>query len=159
LVVTNIAGDAIAGVPIDVTIEGVLGSELDRDDAQIVDTQQCKLRSQREPVLCGFTRKKDQYAYRAIARIADERGRENAAQLYVPGGSPDDKDLAVVPDRKSYHPGDVAKLEVRSKVVPAVAVVTFARQGIITQKRVELTSPTAIVELPIDKAYLQNVHV
>jgi uncharacterized protein YfaS (alpha-2-macroglobulin family) len=159
LVATDIDGNAVAGVPIDVAIEGVLGSELYRDDAQVIDTQGCKATSALAPVTCRFTRKDHQTAYTAVARVADARGRVNAAQFYIPWWTYADRDFAVVPDKQSYKPGDVAKLEVRSKAVPSVAVVSFARNGIIVQKRVDLTKPSTTVELPIEKAYLQNVHV
>jgi len=67
--------------------------------------------------------------------------------------------LWIVPDKAVYRPGDVAKLEIRSTVVPATAVVSFARQGMIAQQRVELTMPSTFVELPIEPAYIQNVFV
>jgi hypothetical protein len=58
-----------------VTVEAVLGSERWRDDAEIVDTQHCKLTSAAKPVSCNFKRKDWQYAYTATAVIADPRGR------------------------------------------------------------------------------------
>ncbi|HEY5926433.1 MAG TPA: alpha-2-macroglobulin family protein [Kofleriaceae bacterium] len=159
LVATDIDGNAVANVPIEVTIEGVLGSELFRDDAQVIDTQTCKTTSATTPVTCRFTRKDDQTAYTAVARVADARGRINAAQFNIPWWTYSDRDFAVVPDKQTYKPGDIAKLDVRSKELPSVAVVSFARNGIIVQKRVELKKPSTIVELPIEKAYIENVHV
>ncbi len=159
VVVTDIDGNVVAGVPIDVTIEGVLGSEMFRDDADVIDTQHCKLTSTAAPVTCDFTRKDLQTAYTATARIADSRGRPNTAQFHVPWWTVADRDFAIVPDKKSYKPGDVAKLEIRSATVPATAVVSFARQGVIAQKRIELTDQTATVELPIAEAFVQNVVV
>jgi len=159
LVVTDIDGNAVGGVPIDVEIEGVLGSESGRDDAEVIDTQHCTATSARDPAHCKYKRKDLKTAYRAIARIKDARGRPNAASYYIPWTAYEDSELSVTPDRKQYKPGDVAKLEVRSTAVPAVVVVSFARQGVILQKRIEMTQPKASVELPIEKAYLQNVHV
>ncbi len=159
LVATDIDGNALAGVPIEVTIEGVLGSERFRDDAKIVDTQQCKTTSATTPATCRFTRKDLQTAYVAVARVADSRGRVNVAQYDIPWWTWADEDFAVVPDKKMYRPGEVAKLDVRSKQLPAVAVVSFSRNGIVAQKRIELTKPSTVVELPIDKAYVPNVFV
>ncbi|NVB84682.1 MAG: hypothetical protein HOV81_40285 [Kofleriaceae bacterium] len=158
-VVTDIDGNVVAGVPVDVSIEGVLGSEMYRDDAEVIDTQSCKLTSAATPVTCNFTRKDLQTAYSATARIADPRGRTNTAQYWIPWWTYADRDFAVVPDKKSYKPGDVAKLEIRSEIVPATAVVSFARQGVIAQKRIQLTGKTTKVELPITEAYIQNVNV
>jgi uncharacterized protein YfaS (alpha-2-macroglobulin family) len=159
LVVTDIDGNLVAGVPIDVAIEGVLGSERNRDDAVIRDTHQCKVTSATTPVTCAFTRIDDQTAYTATARIADARGRTNAAQLDMPWWTFADRDLSVSPDKPSYRPGDVAKLTIASKKLPATAVVSFARNGVITQQRVELSAEPSVVELPIEASYMENVHV
>ncbi|HEU0035528.1 MAG TPA: alpha-2-macroglobulin family protein [Kofleriaceae bacterium] len=161
LVVTDLDGNPVAGVPIEVTLEGVLYSERWRDDAEIADTQHCKLTSAVTPVRCAFSRKDHKYTYRVLATVHDARGRENATQYDVPWYTmrDDKRDLEIVPDKSSYRPGEVAKLDVRSAVLPATAVVTFARQGVIEQRRLELTKPSTTVELPIAVQYIQNVHV
>jgi alpha-2-macroglobulin len=159
LIATDIDGNAVAGVPIEITIEGVLGSERYRDDAHVIDTQHCKTTSTTTPVTCTFTRRDVKTTYIAVARVADSRGRMNAAQYYIPWWTSADAEFAVFADKQTYKPGDVAKLDVRSKQLPSVAIVSFARNGIIVQKRVELTKPSTTVELPIDKAYVPNVHV
>ncbi len=160
-VVTDIDGNATAGVPIEVVVEGVLGSERYRDDAKVLDTHVCKLASAATPVSCAFKRVDDKTAYSAIARIADARGRKNAAQLWLPWYAPREgvADLSIVPDKTSYRAGEIARLDIRSAVLPATAVVTFARQGIIAQKRLELTKPSTIVEVPIEPTFVQNVFV
>jgi len=159
-VVTDIDGNPVRGVAIKLEIEGVLGSEQDRSDAKIVDTQTCDLVSGEAPATCPWKRRDLDTSYVATARIADSRGRTNSAQYDIPWyGRDDERDLSIVPDRAIYGLGDVANIEIRSKVVPATAVVTYARQGIVKQKRVELTAPSTSVELPIEPAFLQNVHV
>ncbi len=158
-IATDLDGNAVRGVPIEIEIEAVLGSERDRDDARVTGTQRCALTSEAAPVACPF-RRTDEHAYTAIARIADPRGRANAAYFPIPWYARDDRrSLAVIPDRAEYRPGDVAKLEIRSDVVPATAIVSFARQGVIAQRRIELAQPSTIVELPIEPSHLRNVHV
>ncbi|MDQ3367338.1 MAG: hypothetical protein M3680_18090, partial [Myxococcota bacterium] len=160
VIVTDIDGAPLAGVPIVVELAGVLGSERYRDDAEVVDTQRCQLVSQATPVICGWQRKDAKTAYTATARIEDARGRRNRTQYAVPWYAHDDRqDLSIVPDRTSYQPGDVAKLEVRSRTLPGTAIVSFARQGVVAQRRVELTQASTTVELPIEPGHLQNVHV
>ena len=160
-VVTDVDGNSLAGVPIQIAIEGVLGSERDRDDAKIIDTQACRLASARQPVPCSFKRRDRKTAYTATASVADARGRPNAAQLDIPGyAAPETpQHLAVVPDKPLYRVGDVAKLDILSTVLPATAVVTFARNGVVAQKRIGLTRPSTVVELPIEPGFVENVWV
>ena len=160
LIVTDLDGAPVKGVPIKVEIEGVLGSEMERDDAKVIETQSCDLVSAATPITCGFTRKDLMTAYTAVARIADTRGRVNVAQYDIPWWSSSDRrDLSIVPDRAHYKPGDKAKLEIKSKVLPATALVSFARGGLISQQRIELTKESTFVELPIEPSFIQNVHV
>src|SRR5262249_8629986 len=100
-------------------------------------------------------------AYTATASIADPRGRPNAAQLEIPWFAPakEAEDFALIPDKALYRPGDVAKLTIMSTVLPAMAVVTFARQGMIAEKRLELTQQATTVEVPIEPAFIKNVVV
>ncbi|CAN5724212.1 hypothetical protein BH11MYX3_BH11MYX3_16660 [soil metagenome] len=160
LIVTDLDGKPVKGVPIKIEMEGVLGSERGRDDAKVIETQACNLVSDTTAVVCAWTRKDLQTAYTATARIADARGRVNLTQYDIPWFTWDDRrDLSIVPDRAHYKPGDVAKLEIKSKVIPSIAVVSFARQGLISQKRIELTQASTMIELPIEPAFVQNVHV
>lgn len=160
-VVTDVDGRAVEGVAIDVEIDAVLGSERYRDDARVVDTQRCQLTSGPAPVTCTFTRRDLDHAYRAVARVTDARGRTATTEYLVPWWTRRDvaRDLVVVPDRPSYQPGDVARLEISSKVVPATAIVTFARQGVLAQRQVELAQASTTIELPIEPAHVANIHV
>jgi len=160
VVVTDIDGRAVVGAPVDVKIEGVLGSERYRDDAKVVDTHACNLRSAAAPVACSFKRGGVDVAYSARATVADARGRVNVAAYDIPwfGHVRPGVDLALIPDRVRYRVGDIAKLEIRS-TVPARAVVTFARNGVIEQKPLTLTKPSTVVELPIAPGYMKNVFV
>ena len=88
------------------TIEGVLGSERFRDDAEVIDTQHCKVTSASEPVTCEFKRKDIQTAYTAIARIADARGPHERGAVLHP--VVDERRRAISrssPIKKSYKPG------------------------------------------------------
>jgi hypothetical protein len=118
VVVTDIDGNAVAGVPLRVEIEGVLRSERHRADAEIVDPQSCDLESTTAPVLCPFRRRDFDTDYTAIARAKDRRGREVATQYEIPWYSfgTRERDLAIVPDRASYRPGEIAGLEIQSTI-------------------------------------------
>ncbi len=161
VVVTDIDGRPVTGAPVDVKIEGVLGSERYRDDAKVVDAQACNLRSAAAPVTCPFKRAGADIAYSVRASVADGRGRVNTAGFELPWytSARSRVGLEVIPDRKRYRVGDVARLEIRSAVLPARAVVTFARNGVIEQKPVALTAPSTFVQLPIQPAFTKNVFV
>jgi alpha-2-macroglobulin len=160
-VVTDVDGNPVAGAPIQVEVHGVLGSERYRDDAKVVDRQSYPSRSAGAPVTCPFKRGAANIVYTATASVVDRRGRRNVAQLDIPWRAPasEQVDLALIPDKALYRPGDVAKLTIVSAVLPATAVVTFARQGMIDQKRLTLTERATTVELPIEPAFIKNVFV
>ena len=161
VIVTDIDGEPVAGVPVEVTLEGVLGSERTRDDANVIDTQACKLVSAATAVVCPYTLKDLDTAYLAAAKVTDARGRTNRTQYQVPWWRPADakSDFWVTPDRPSYKPGDTARLEIHSTLLPATALITFARQGRITEKRVQLKQASTFVDMSIDESFLPNVHV
>jgi uncharacterized protein YfaS (alpha-2-macroglobulin family) len=158
-IVTDIDGNVVEGVPVEIAVDAVLGSEQFRDDAKVVDTTTCTLTSAASPVDCRF--KLDiNHAYTGTAKVADARGRENVASMVLPWwGADDKKELQIVADKKLYQPGDLAKLEIRSKLFPAAATLTFARQGVMEQKRIELTAATTTVEVPITINHLKNLIV
>jgi hypothetical protein len=159
-IVTDIDGHAVAGVPIAITLVGVPNSERWRKGASELDTQTCSLTSASEPVPCAWREKSIELSYIATARIADPRGRANATEYPIPWWPRGDNDeLTIVADRASYRPGEVAHLDIRSKTFPATAIVTFARGGVVSQKRVELKGASTPVELPIVESMIEDIHV
>ena len=160
VIVTDIDGRPVAGVPVEVRIEAVLGSERWRDDAKVVETQSCQLASSSVAVTCPFTRTKPTWAYTAMARVADARGRENTSERALPWWSYDDtQELRLLPDKGLYRPGETAKIDIRSATVPATAIVSIARNGVVRQSQIALTKPSTIVEVPIEPAFISNVYV
>jgi hypothetical protein len=117
-VVTDIDGNPVSGVPIQIAIRGVLGSERYRDDAQIIDTQSCRIASARTAGPLPFKRRDRK------PRTRRPLPWRTAAAVRTPRcsrfpGIPSQRaaeDLVVVPDKPVYRVGDVAKLEIVSKV-------------------------------------------
>jgi uncharacterized protein YfaS (alpha-2-macroglobulin family) len=162
VVVTDIDGKAVAGVPVDVQLDATLYSEAHKDDAKIHDSKHCTVTSAAAPVVCRLGATANwQFLYRAVATVRDARGRTNTAAYFVPNyHPPDDKaPVSITADKPSYRAGDTAKLDIRSDTVPATAIVSFARQGVIAQRRVAITTPVTRVEVPIEVGYLENLHV
>ncbi len=160
-IVTDIDGAAVPGVAISVVLEGVLGSERDRPDTQILDTQRCQLTSAATAVVCQYKVTDVNLAYTATARVHDDRKRPNAAQIAVPWWStaPTQRELDVTADKPTYRPGETATLDIFSATVPARAQVTFSRQGVYAQRSLELTEPHTLVTMPIDPGLAPRVYV
>ncbi|HEY1548046.1 MAG TPA: alpha-2-macroglobulin family protein, partial [Kofleriaceae bacterium] len=158
-VVVDLDNHAVAGAAIDIEFAGMLPSERWRGDPIIRDTQHCRATSAKAPVECSF-KPADKLIYFATAHIADSRGRPNTARIEVPLWNPAVHDaLTLSADKKSYRAGEIAKLTITSELVPSRAVVTYARQGVIAERAVTLDKPETVIDVPIDVAYLENVHV
>jgi uncharacterized protein YfaS (alpha-2-macroglobulin family) len=160
-IVADVDGNAVRGVAIEIDVVAVLGSERWRDDANVVDRQHCTVTSDTAPTHCKFARGDIKWAYTATARVVDRRGRANRTAFAIPWWSASDvpRDFAVVPDKETYRVGDTAALTIHSRVVPATAIVSIARQGVVEQRRVELARETTRVEVAIAPQFLPNVHV
>ena len=65
----------------------------------------------------------------------------------------------LVPDRKEYRAGDVARLLVVSPFAPAEGVLTLRRSGLVREERFTITSGSHTLEIPIEEAFTPNVHV
>ncbi len=101
------------------------------------------------------------------ARAADERGRETAANadVWVAGKDPwwfsqgDHDRMDVLPEKKRYEPGEVARFQVRMPFKQATALVTVEREGIIDAFIKEIAGSEPVVEIPIRGNYAPNVFV
>ena len=70
-----------------------------------------------------------------------------------------DDRIDVLPEKKSYNPGETARLQVRMPFREATALVSVEREGIIATQVVTLRGDDPTVELKIDKAWGPNVFV
>ncbi|WOB08531.1 alpha-2-macroglobulin family protein [Piscinibacter gummiphilus] len=70
-----------------------------------------------------------------------------------------DDRIDVLPEKKSYQPGETAKLQVRMPFREATALVSVEREGILSTQVVTLRGDDPTVELKIDKAWGPNVYV
>jgi len=101
----------------------------------------------------------------AIAR--DSQGRESRAArtVYVTrrgelwfGGQDHDR-MDVLPEKKSYQPGEVARFQVRSPFRQATALVSVEREGVIETRVVRLEGQDPTVSLPVKPDWGPNVYV
>lgn len=101
------------------------------------------------------------------ARVTDNEGRGAVAHTDVfvdapePLGFPvqaSDR-MDVLPERRTYEPGETARFQVRMPFQQATALVTVEREGIAEARVVSLAGGTPRVELPVDGAWAPNTFV
>ncbi len=107
-------------------------------------------------------------SYRLQAQGRDERGNRVLGTVYL---WVSDVDRAVawrfqehdrielVTDRRSYSPGDTAKILVQSPYEQATALVTVERGRIINYHLIDMDGNSAVLEIPVANEYFPNVFV
>ena len=67
--------------------------------------------------------------------------------------------IELVPERKTYKPGDTARIMIQSPWERATAIVTTEREGIRTYRPFPLTSTQESISIPIEEHDIPNVFV
>ena len=102
-----------------------------------------------------------------IASATDKDGRDSraASSVYVTrqgelwfGGEDHDR-IDVLPEKKSYQPGEVARFQVRSPFRFATALVSVEREGVIETHVVQLNGRDPTVTLQVKPEWGPNVYV
>ncbi len=101
----------------------------------------------------------------AIASDRDGNTSEAASSVWVTrqgelwfGGEDHDR-IDLLPEKKSYQPGDTAKFQVRMPFRFATALVAVEREGIIDTRVVQLNGQDPTIELKIEDGWGPNVYV
>jgi len=103
-------------------------------------------------------------SYRIVASApSDGRTVQTSTYLYVPGrtervADEGDELLELVADKKTYQPGDVARLIVRGKSFDAPTLITKENQ-IVSYKRVATTRGNEAIEVPITDDDIGDTYV
>jgi uncharacterized protein YfaS (alpha-2-macroglobulin family) len=106
--------------------------------------------------------------YKVVAVGRDERGNEvrSATYLWVSSGEfiswrrESHDRIELIPDKKSYAPGEVAKILIPSPYQGEVkALLTIERGRIISHQLLTLRSNSELIEVPILSEYTPNVYV
>ncbi|MBI5925468.1 MAG: alpha-2-macroglobulin [Aquabacterium sp.] len=102
-----------------------------------------------------------------IAEAKDSGGHlaRSAASVWVTrqgevwfGGDNQDR-MDVIPERRNYEAGQVARFQVRSPFRHATALVAIERNGIIETMTVELNGKDPTIEVPVKAEWAPNVYV
>ncbi|MBX3027177.1 alpha-2-macroglobulin [bacterium] len=101
------------------------------------------------------------------ARVTDGEGRSAVAHADVFVDAPDplgfpveaSDRMDVLPERRTYEPGETARFQVRMPFQQATALVTVEREGIAEARVVPLSAGAPRVEIPVDGAWAPNTFV
>jgi uncharacterized protein YfaS (alpha-2-macroglobulin family) len=105
--------------------------------------------------------------YLMIATAKDAEGRSTTTRtwFYAVGGGYtaweryDHNRIDLVPEKKTWKPGETARIMVKSPWEHATALLTTEREGVRTWKTFELTSTQTTVSVPITEKDIPNLYV
>lgn len=102
----------------------------------------------------------------AVVRAKDRSGRESFARvnqwIVKPGenqwfGSDDHDRADLIPFKKSYEPGEVAELQLRTPFPEAKVLVTVERDSVLYSEVIDVKGDRPVIKVPIKKEYAPNV--
>lgn len=119
-----------------------------------------------EPKVVSFEPDKPGYYVMSAAgkdslgnRAVGEDGLYVLGKGYVGWGRSDDNHIELVPEKKTWRPGETARILVKSPVEKLNALVTVEREGVLWRKVVTLEGTATTIEVPISDAWRPNVYV
>jgi len=106
-----------------------------------------------------------EYLLVATAKDAEGRSTTTRTWFYAVGAGYtaweryDHNRIDLVPEKKTYKPGETARIMVKSPWEHATALLTTEREGVRTWKTFELTSTQTTVTVPITEKDIPNLYV
>ena len=105
--------------------------------------------------------------YLLIASAKDAEGRSTTTRTwfyavgdgYTAWERYDHNRIDLIPEKKSYKPGDVARIMIKSPWETATALLTTEREGVRTWKPFTLTSTQQTITVPITEKDIPNLYV
>ncbi len=166
-IVTDLDGKPVADRPVEVKAARLEWKYTNGSWQEMeADVQTCSQGSKTEPSTCTFNTPIGG-SYRITATVSDEQGRQNQSQLtrWVSGGkipparNVEQEQVTLIPDKKTYQPGDVARILVQSPFSPAEGLLTVSRSGILYTHRFSLPEGSATLEVPIEDRFVPNLNL
>ena len=125
----------------------------------------CQLTSDLAPASCEIDVGKAG-SYVARAEISDGKGRRALTRhnLYVYGKDAvvwdqDQKRVDLVPDKRSYEPGEKATILLRSPFDKARGLAVIEREGIVEYRELTVEGGAGTLEIPLTEAMIPNVEI
>lgn len=166
-ITTDIDGKAVANAPVSLIAE-LKDWQQEKGEWKevVIDTQKCEIKSANDIVTCDFTAKQGG-TYNVTARVLDEKERPNESELtvWVAGGNRDKSqnvegdEIELIPNKEEYSPNETAEILLNAPFFPAEGVLLLERNGIVKTERFTLEKSSTVLKIPIEEAYLPNVHV
>ncbi len=118
-----------------------------------------------QPKRVGFT--PDQggyYVFQAKAQDSEGRATRTELGLYVAGPGAtwargDDNQVELVADKRSYAPGETARVLIKAPKAGMKALVTVERERLLYREVVTLESEAETIEIPLSDEHAPNVYV
>ena len=176
LVAVSPAGEPVAGVPITVTLNRVQWHSARRADAdgfytweserRVTPVASTRVTSAAEPVPASFTLPEGG-SYEILASATDPEGRVSTTEweFYAEGAGYtawqryDHQRIDLVPEKRTWKPGESAKLMIQSPWETATALVTVERERVRSHRTFRLTSTQQTIDIPITEADIPNIYV
>lgn len=101
----------------------------------------------------------------AEARDAEGRVATTSASFWVAGqddwwfAQENHDRIDLIPEKKTWRPGEKARFQVRMPFRAATALVTVERDGILDARLVKLTGQAPVIELPVQASWAPNIYV
>ncbi len=169
-------GKVVAGVPVEVTLTQVQWHSVRRaegngfyaweSERKEIPAGSWKLTTNGEPVPLDITLPSGGYfILQATARATGERYTVTRTSFYALGDGYtawaryDHNRIELVPERRTYRPGDTARIMIQSPWERATALVTTEREGVRSHRQFPLTSTQQSIAIPITEEEIPNVFV
>jgi alpha-2-macroglobulin len=162
LIVTDIGGNPVEGVPIAVEYKS------EDDDiglhAESIRRVHQRTISSRNPVAVEFETAGDYY-YCITARIKDSQGRSNSARAdflsdsnrpSASEPSESSRPFRVSTDKEEYAPGETARISFGSQAGNTSGILVIDRSGIFDVRNIEIKPEQTSITLPITDAMVPN---
>jgi uncharacterized protein YfaS (alpha-2-macroglobulin family) len=176
IIAAGLDGIAVPGVKVDVKLERVQWNSVRHAEGHGFYTWE----SERKEVPSGdfsvttqstavplHVPLKDGGEYHLTATATDAAGHTTSTLLwfYATGAGYtaweryDHNRIDLVPEKKTYRPGETARIMIKSPWEKATALLTTEREGVRTSKEFDVTSTQQTITVPISEGDIPNVYV
>ena len=169
-------GAAVTGVPVEITLTQIQWKSVRRAEGggfasweshkESIPAGTWSVTTGEQPVPLDITLKNGGYfVLTATGRDKDGHTSITTTSFYALGDGYtawaryDHNRIDLVPERKTYRPGDTARIMVQSPWEQATALVTTEREGVRSHRQFALTSTQQTISVPVTEEDIPNLYV